>query len=362
MKQFKKYWVLAIVLLSIKMQAAEQFLKTKTLSYAGAYTLGMYVDLSNQYGDIEIIPFSGDSVKIVAKIEVNSKKEENLQSTLDNITVDFKAGNGYLIAETHWTKDVDFFTKSYYAVKTGVISNDDNIVVNYQVFLPTKTELNIKNKFGNVYVENHTGRLTVDVFHGDFRARDLKDLKSLDLKFGKLKINSLENAEIKLSSVKFAEINTANSLIIKSVSSEIEINTIETLVIESKHDEIEIQTCGELNGTFSLTDLKVNNLKNRAKIDAKLGSLRLLNVSNSVQRIDVNSYRSDCSIGFSETTAASIELLLEDKKYLYLGTAIEPISETPSVDNQLKIKLQKGKEPNTVINIKATKAFIEIGK
>jgi len=341
---------------------AEQFVKNKTLQFASKYSEGMYVDLSNQYGDIEVTSSNTDSIKITVYIEVNAKKEENLQSTLDNIAVDFKSGLGFFTAQTRWKENVDFFTKSYYAVKTGVISSDDNLVVNYKIELPIKTELNINNKFGNVYLENHEGRMSVSVFHGDFRAKDLKHLKDLEVKFGKVKINKLENSQMNFTSVKFADIAQANSISLNSISSEIEIGTIETLVLDSKHDELDIQNCGELTGQSSLSDIKINYLRNNFKIDAKLGSIRVQECQKTLLKFEVKSYRTDVSIGFSNDVSASIELLIDDKKYLYTGLGINKLSENPSTENQLKMKFEKGSGAFTLINIASNNAYIELGK
>jgi hypothetical protein len=361
-KEFKQYIVpLLLVLLSIDGWASEMYVKQKQLKFATKYTKGMYLDLSNQYGDVEILNTTSDSIKIIVDVTVNSKKPENTQSYLNNILVDFRTGAGYAIAETKWSGDADFFTKSYHAVKAGVVG-EDNIVVNYKVYLPKSIELNIKNKFGNVYMESHSGRLTVNVAHGDFRARDLDHAKEIEVRFGKLKVNKLEDSKINLTSVSLAEIGTANSISLKSTSSDIEIDAVETLVLNSKHDEITIGKLGEVTGLASLSDIKIQGLSNSLKLDLKFGAIRIQKCNTTVSRLDISSVRTDVAIAFEESASASIEVLIDDKKYLYLGPSIKRISETPSSEASLRLKLQKGTTLNTLVNIKISKAYLEIGK
>jgi hypothetical protein len=361
-KEFKLYIAsILLVFLSVDSWASEMYVKQKQLKFAVKYTKGTYLDLSNQYGDIEILNTTADSIKIIVDVTVNSKKPENTQSYLNNILVDFRTGVGYAIAETKWSGDADFFTKSYHAVKAGVVG-EDNIVVNYKVYLPKSMELNIKNKFGNVYMESHTGRLTVNVAHGDFRARDLDHAREIEVRFGKLKVNTLEDTKLNLISVSLAEIGSANSISLKSTSSDIEIDAIETLVLNSKHDEITIGKLGEATGIASLSDIKIQELANNIKLDLKFGAIRIQKSKASVSRIDLSSLRTDISIAFEEAASASIEVLIDDKRYLYLGPSIKRITETPSSEASLRLKLQKGTTSNTLVNIEISKAYLELGK
>jgi hypothetical protein len=167
---------------------------------------------------------------------------------------------------------------------------------------------------------------------------------------------------MELTSVKFADIVEANSISLTSISSEIEIGTVETLVLDSKHDEIDIQTCGELTGQSSLSDIKINYLKNHFKIDTKLGSVRVQECQKSVLKFEAKSYRTDISIGFASDVTASIELLIDDKKYLYTGLGINKVMESPASENQTRMKFEKGSNALTLINIETSKGFIELGK
>lgn len=362
MKHPYKIILLALSILATHIGFAnEDFVKHKQEKFETKYTKGMYLDLSNQYGDIEILNSTGDSIKIIADVTVNSKKEESLQTYLNNVIISYKTGPGYVLAETKWSGDVDFFEKSYQAVKSGLTS-ENNVKISYKVYIPKYMELNISNKFGNVFLDNHSGRLSLKVAHGDIRARDLDHVREIDLRFGKLKVNKIGDSKITLTSVKYAEIQLANSISIKSTSSDININSVETIMLDSKHDEITINSLGEISGIASLSDLKIQQLNNSIRLDAKFGSIRLFQSNANVSRIDIISMRSDVSIGFHDLSSASIELLIDDKKYLLFGTSIKKIHESPSTEASTKLKLQKGTANKTIVNIKSSKAYIELDK
>ena len=283
MKILNYLFYVLLVSQSITSYASENFQSERKVLHQAKLSPGAYIELSNQYGDIEITPSKNDSVKIWVDITVNSKKQDNLDAMLNGILIDFKATKSYVLAKTTWSGEVNFFQKSYHTVKSGVINGSENIIVNYKVQLPSTTELILDNKFGNIYMDSHSGRLVVKLSHGDFRARDLPNLKSAEIKYGKFKVNKIGDTRIDFTAVKYAEINEAKNIILNSTSSDIEIAIVDQVELNSKHDEIQIEQIKKLTGTSSLSDIKINKLKNILRLDSKLGSIRVKNIEKNAK-------------------------------------------------------------------------------
>ena len=229
-----RYWSIVISFLFIgNLLASELSEKTKSIQRVFSLNEESYAEIANKYGDIVIEHWDKDSIDFEIEIIARSEKQWNLEDMLDKIDVDFTSSASFVLAETKWSDNVSFFTKKGYDIKQG-LGSEDKIEVNYVIRLPKWLPLEISNRFGNVFIGKHEGDLEVFVSYGDFRAREIKKGKKIEVKYGKLKVKSIVYANIILGGAKSADIDEAEELIIESSSSEIEIAHVGNLNIRSK--------------------------------------------------------------------------------------------------------------------------------
>lgn len=320
---------------------------------------GSYVELSNKYGDIEIEHWDKDSVQIDVRIRTYSDKYDWRKNMMESIEVDFTHSSGFIVVETNWGDEAGIWRKKVYNVSKEIASN--RIEVKYTVHLPKSMPLEIDNRFGNVFIGDHDAELEVKVHHGDFRARRLKNLRKLDVRYGKVKVKEIEKGQIELGSGSSLDLDEAGELMITSSSSEIEIEEVESLNITSRHDDIFIENPSRVNGSLSLSDLKISRLEEELTVDCKFGSVRIQEVAERALKVEIEGNKTDIVIGLSQSFAGRFDIDVDGDEDLSYPEDMYVVSSGKDDDKRLRMKGAMGKEEGTRVSISSSNGFVKIG-
>ena len=158
---------------------------------------GNKLSISNSFGNVEIIAWDKNEIKVDVHIEASSNSEENAQRIFENITVsDSKSGN-----------EIRFKTK---------IDNDDNkncrncksnMNIDYQIHLPVSVALDIENSFGNTIIPDYSGSISVSSKFGKLNSGALNTVKDINVEFGEATIRSMSDID---ATFKFSKISIGN--------------------------------------------------------------------------------------------------------------------------------------------------------
>jgi hypothetical protein len=308
--------------------------KTKTITHEFKVTPSTYVELSNKYGNMTIETWDADSVKIVVDVEVRADEDDDLDELLGMIDVNVTQSSGFVIAETEWSDNAKFLKKLGFDISQN-LGSGNKIQVDYTVYMPAELGLDIKNRFGDIFIAKYMGELEVEMAHGNFRAHKLQRVKSIEAKYGKLRISELSTGRFDLSYMDSAEIGQAEDLYIKSTSSEIEIDRVDVIQINSRNDEIVIEEVGQITGQSALSDVEIRLLMVSIDLNSKLGELRIREVGEEVELLNLNGNSTDYQIDFSPFFAGGFEVeVSENKEFSFYKPDIK-VEKNDSYDKKL---------------------------
>jgi len=250
--------------------------------------------IDNKHGKIDCKVWEKDSIKIVVEIEVEGHDKDHVDRLMKNILPHFSFFENMVEVETEITKEKKSILQRF--VDAVDIFEKHDIDVDYPVWAPAGTTIDIKNKFGDVFLEDFIKPVRIDISYGDLRTNAIPENSKLDLKFGKLIAQHIENAEMNLKHYT-AKIKSANNLQLKSSGSEIQILKLHALEVESSKDDIEIDSLGSISGIAKLSDFSFNyvydstwlNLQNVAlEIDGVDPEFKNFEIEQTGSHIDVN--------------------------------------------------------------------------
>ena len=362
MKQLYKILVLYLACFGVIEYAIAGFYEdNKEVKRAFALNSESYIEIENKYGDIEVLNWDKDSVLFEISITVRSQKHHKLRDMLDRIEIDFTSASDFVLAQTLWADDVGFFTKGMYEVKQG-LGSEEKIEVDYKVHLPNWVALDVKNRFGNVFMGTHEGDLEVEVHYGDFRARKIVNGKKIEVKFGKLKVNEITYANLKLQSVRSADVDRAEDLMIESSSSELEVSEAKKLNIDSRHDEVIFEDIDEVSGNFALSYVEIKSLKKSMIAKSKLGTIRVKETDTTAEKINLEGNKTEIFIGLDDFFDGKIELdVNNDPRYLEYPQEMEIVSTGVGEDKRLRITGRFGEGEQTLVSVKSVFGYVQIG-
>ena len=305
MKSPIQYKAIILVVLLFSGFAANSQVYRKNKSIVKAFKVEKTTELTlkNKYGNIQLLGWGKDSVKFEVAIEVKNKKEAKATATLDDLYVDFVASKHFLEARTSSISSESFWS-DIKDKTSNVFSSENKIEVNYKVYLPTNMSIHIENKYGDVLIDDQLGSATITVSNGDLRAHALMGGATVNLEFAFASIKMMNDGKLNLGYQSEVRLGSANDLQIESKSSRIKIEKVNKLNVKSQRDKFHINEVGDFTGDNSYTYLEIRNLKNNLSINAKYGNIDILNIENTVSKLNFTVDNTD--ISFTKPVGRSI--------------------------------------------------------
>ena len=312
------------------------FRETKNFSRSYAVTDGVSVDVRNKYGQVIFSNWDKDSVKFEIEVISEGDKLSKVLENINGISVSFTGNKVYVEARTNWKNDDGFIRKSVNDIRRS-LSGSLRVEINYHVYIPRGADINVENRFGDVFMTDIEGTLNAEISHGNLRASSLNKIRRLKIRYGDVRFHSCKYATID-AGYGNVEIEECKELNLTGTSTEIVLGKIEDLNLISKNDHIDIEEVDKLSGTLTITDLRINKLVNKADINSKLGSVRLKNINPSFTRIHLSGSYTSYTIITDSGMNSGFKVTMENgKEFIYPKTV--SITSTDTID---KTEIYKG--------------------
>ncbi|MEP1488374.1 MAG: hypothetical protein ABJL44_17180 [Algibacter sp.] len=251
--------------------------------------------IDNKYGDVTINGWNKNTISITIDIKVSNKKAEQAKSLLERIKPNIKTTSDYvnIISEIS-EKNTSFFSRYFNKVNPFDFDKSD-VDINYTIYLPLNAEIDVTNKFGDVILDNWTGKLKANVQHGDLWINESIANANIEMKYGKLKSQSITYGSL---NIKNGAINAEDfqNLLLTTNGSAIEIEAIETLELNSSKDEIRIGHIGALDGKLNFTDMQVDTIQSNINLTMKVAEFRVNNIVKPDTDVSINQESSNIHI------------------------------------------------------------------
>jgi len=264
-------------------------------------------EVNNKYGTIEITNWDKDSVYIRAEVKAYAPNNSRLRKLFDGVTVNITDTKYLIRAQTDFTQNINMLFESFKGMTGKLIPYDSRIEINYFINIPEYMNLNIENKYGSVYMEDNSGKLSISISNGSFKANDLERVSSITLSFCDATINSINSGKIDAS---FSEISIieAEDISINAISSKFDIKKALKIQVESRRDKFNIDNIEILKGNSYFTDFKINTLRKVLDIDTRYGNVNIYQIEKGFEAININSNNSDLSLTFEHGSSYNLDI------------------------------------------------------
>jgi hypothetical protein len=159
-----------------------EYEKKKVYEKSYSLSAGGKVKINNQFGFVKVTTWDKNEVKVSVEMVASAKSESRANDVLEMLEVsDRKSGN------------VISFKTSIDGGK-GNNGNSTTMEVNYTVYLPSNTMLDIKNDFGATTLPDYTGLVDLTSKFGSLTTGKLTNVEEILVEFGKAKIESITDA------------------------------------------------------------------------------------------------------------------------------------------------------------------------
>lgn len=297
------------------------------------------LEVVNKYGSVRLTNWDLDSVSIRAEVIAYAPDRSKTEKMFDGVKIDITDYDYTIRARTEFSQSFGMLVESFKGMTSKMISYDSRLEVNYYISLPEYLDITVENRYGDVYIEDSKGTVSLTISNGSLKAGTIDKASSLNLSFCDAKIRSIGSGRLD-ASLSEITINEIKDLTIKSIGSKFEIEKASSLRTDSRRDKFFIGTVDWLYGNSYFTDFRIDNLVRKIEITSKYGNITTEKIEKGFESVNLVSGYSDISLDFDENASYNLDLR-HVNAFVSLPDNDENI-EKHSLDSEKKEYLIKG--------------------
>jgi hypothetical protein len=261
------------------------------------------LELSNKYGNVDIVNTNDPKLTIDVNIKVNVRDKDKAQSLLNTVKINISQEGDVVKAETELEDD---FSKMFRGFNFG----NGGLEINYTVTLPKTLPVNLSNKYGNVFVNELTSTSTLDIKYGKLTANKImhdgtEPLSKIYLAYSDGTIQETRWIEM---DIKYSKITIGNSkaLAVMSKYSKVFVTNGSSIVSESKYDTYDIGKLSNFIITAAYGHVEISELSGKLQLDTKYTDVNVNKISTGFESIKISNGYGSYKLGIDPTASYKI--------------------------------------------------------
>lgn len=292
----KLLWLALVLVISNSVTAQEKV--SKKISKTYALTNSGELHLENKYGDININGWDKDEVSVEIAITVNHRKKENAEDLLKRINPIVHESDDFVSIKYQITEKSSGWFARFIEETNPFDFDKSNLQIDYTVYMPVRAELIVTNTFGDVLIEDWTGKLKALVEHGDVWISENLNKADITMRYGKLRAKNISYGTLDLRNGGL-DMENSTSLRINSSGTDIVLKTINSLELYSNKDEINVEEVGTIYGTLKFTTVELSLVKTSVDLNMKIADFRVSGILEPTADIAIEQISSEISLNIS---------------------------------------------------------------
>lgn len=321
---YRSLLTLLVGILLVSQAYSQTFSNNKTITKSFKVNPETTVEINNKYGKIHVVPWDRDSVKITASLNVYSNNLSRLEKAKNSINFNFTSTKYFISATTDFGTNSNQIFTELKSLSDAIIPGQNQIEINYMVYCPSRINLSLVNKFGDIYIDDMIGKLKISQSNGDLKINSLEGEAQIELAFGSGIINDIREGQLTIS-YSDLKIKDALRLDIDSKSSTINIDRADYVKVTSRRDKYFVNSADNFYCNAEFSQLWIENMKCETDCSLKYGSFTLSGINKEFCRINLNSEYTDLNLNLREgckyeadvfyPEGASVNFPLNKEKY-----------------------------------------------
>ena len=221
--------------------------------------------IDNKYGAIDVKNWNENKISIDVVVKLENQNKDKAKKQLDAIKVEFSQEGDEVKAITEID---DAFTSG-----RGWFNSDNReMTINYTVNIPASLAVTLKNKYGDIFINELSGKTEIYLKYGNLKANKITRGNSepfafLSMAYAK---GSIEECNWLKMDIKYSTLNIDKSkaLVIVSKYSKLIIGDCSSIVAEAKYDDYRVDKLSNFVINAGYTTFNFNEISR--KIDATL--------------------------------------------------------------------------------------------
>lgn len=301
-----------IILLSVCLSAnlalhAQGFTETRTYKRTFPATEDLSFNIVNKYGTIQITNGRSDSVSVIAEVTASSPNAQRMRKMLNGISVNMAETAYSIRVQSDFSSNPGFLIEDLKSITGKIIPYENRLQVNYFIVVPPGINMTIDNMYGDVYLEDVMGNLSITLSNGSLQTGHIDKASLINLSFVNGSVSGIGDGKL---SVSYSDLTVGESgdLDITTRSSKLELTSCEGLSLNSRRDKIFIGSTGRINADSYFSEIFIETASGEVILKSVYGSFRIPSLRNSLSLLSVNAQFTELYFGLEQKFRAGVDI------------------------------------------------------
>jgi hypothetical protein len=294
MKALRKFLpIIALIFIFVPRHAAAHDEYTKVIKKEYTVNPNAQVLLDNKFGQIHCNNWDKNLVSIEVKVTVTASSLEKAEKMLNLVNITSEGTPANVQVRTMFDKDG--------------FSGNSKVSVDYTVNMPASVNLSLTNKFGDVFLNELSGKGNLNISYGNMEVNKLLNSDNvIDIKFGKGNFQYITGAMV---SLKYSEmkVDYAGSLFLDSKFSDFEGSKIISLSLGCEGGNIDVENTSAITGKSKFSDINLGHLETKIDLDIQYGDCDVSGVGPDFTLVSLRNKYGDVTVNLPEGASYSLD-------------------------------------------------------
>lgn len=268
-----------------------KYTKSKTINKEFNVSKNATLNISNKYGNIDIISWNENKIVIDITITTNGDNEEKVEKRLEQISVNFDANSSNVSAKTIVEKNTSSW--NLWGNKNNV-----NMQINYLVKIPITNNVDLNNDYGAISLDKLEGSSKINCDYGKINIGELLNSNNyININYtSKSTIEFMKDGEIN-SDYSTLHIEKSGTTKLNADYSHISFGRLVSLDYNCDYGDLKIEDCENLHGNSDYMHTTVNKLSGSGDFNSDYGSIKINELGENFKNIKVKSSYTRVKLG-----------------------------------------------------------------
>lgn len=287
---------------------------TEKRSVSRSYTVSPETSLEvhNKYGKIQLNTWDKDEVSIEVEILLSESSKSRLKKLKEDISIDFYDSKEMVRARTMIESESGRLASEIKSIGSTISGSNKKVEINYLIHLPAYINVQLTNKFGDIYMDDLNGEIQIILSNGVLKANHLEGNSDISLSFANGMIKSLGTGKLSLSYSDLV-LDEATQLELTSKSSKLNADSVDILNINSRRDKLYFKHVEYLSGTGNFSQLWIYDFLRESDLYMKYGKLTIEHIVQDFEKIQVEAENADLILHFDREAVFEYEVMYAGK-------------------------------------------------
>lgn len=247
--------------------------------------------IDNSYGSITVNTWNKDYFKVDVQVKASAKSESDQRDMLDDVNIS-DAKDGSTVA---FRTDIDKGKSIWKLIFGGGNWGDHSLSINYTVYMPSRNELVIRNRYGNIELPDLSGRVTIESSYGSIHGKSLTGETTIRERYGNIDLGNLSTTAIDLS-----------------------------------YGNLSLGTVRSIQANASYSGISIDKLRESGAFNIRYGGgLKIEDMDRTVNRLAVNTTYSSVNVGLNGDENADFDIVVHYGDFNYHDHAVTITDKSP---------------------------------